>query len=119
MTQVAGARTAYDTQCGSHLFTFVLLDGFSHLSLVSALETLQTANLVAGSQLYDWNTCSLSDGAVRSSVGLALPVDGNVRDVMHPKDIVIVSGEGALEIDLGGLKVWLARVARGQTRADR
>ena len=51
MTQVAGAGTAYNKQCELHLFTFVLLDGFSHLSLVSALETLQAANLVAGSQL--------------------------------------------------------------------
>jgi transcriptional regulator GlxA family with amidase domain len=114
ITQVA--RAAYDKHCEAHLFTFVLLDGFSHLSLVSALETLQTANLVAGSQIYDWKTCGLSDGAVRSSVGLVQPVDGEVRDVTHPKDIVIVSGEGAFETDLGGLKVWLARVARGQTR---
>ena len=116
MTQVAGAGTAYNKQCELHLFTFVLLDGFSHLSLVSALETLQAANLVAGSQLYDWKTCSLSGGPVRSSVGLALPVNFDVRDITHLQDIVIVSGEGAFEIDIGRLKVWFARVGRGQTR---
>ena len=113
---VAGAQRACETEDRTHLFIFVLLDGFSHLSLVSALETLQTANLVAGSRLYDWKVCSLAGVAVRSSVGIALAVDSDIRDIEQPKDIVIVSGEGAFENDIGGLKPWLARFGRGQTR---
>lgn len=53
---VAGAKTTYDTQGKPHLFIFVLLDGCSHLSLVSALET------VIGGAILDHG----SGGVVRS-----------------------------------------------------
>ncbi len=99
-----------------HIFHFVLLDHFSHLSLQAAVETLQNANFVAGRRIYDWRTCGLSGQSVRSSAEMDVAVDLNIRAVTTAKDIVIVSGEDVFELDISQLKIWLSRVVRGDVR---
>ncbi|MFT4743542.1 MAG: transcriptional regulator GlxA family with amidase domain [Yoonia sp.] len=116
--KIAGRTDARGADEKPYMFVFILLDGFSHLSFISAVETLQTANMVAESRLYDWTTCGLSDGFVRSSVGLEVGVDNDIRQLNNPPELVIVSGEGAFDMDIGRLKVWLSRFVRGRTRVS-
>lgn len=120
MGQVVGGQSqnaSEDTPLSEvHLFHFVLLDQFSHLSFQAAVETLQNANLVAGRRIYDWRVCGLSDGNVRSSTGISVAVEETLRDMTAVRDIVIVSGENVFELDLSALKIWLSKVARGTVR---
>lgn len=99
-----------------YVFHIVLLDGFSSLSLNSAVETLQNANLVAGQKIYDWHICGIDQEPVTSSVGVDLHVASGIREVTSATDIVIVSGENVFDLEIGPLKAWLGRLARGRVR---
>ncbi|MEW2915618.1 helix-turn-helix domain-containing protein [Ruegeria sp. ANG10] len=99
-----------------HFFHFVLLEGFSSLSLNSAIETLQNANLVAGRSIYGWQFCGITSGPVVSSVGIPTEVSVKLSEVSAAEDIVIVSGENVFDLDVRALKVWAGRMARGTTR---
>ncbi len=101
-----------------YLFHFVLLDGFSNLSLNSALETLQNANLVAGKTLYAWQLVGQTRDAVTSSIGRSVEVDCEMKQVAGASDIVIVSGDHSFDLDIRSLKVWLGRVARRDVRVS-
>ncbi|SLN66173.1 HTH-type transcriptional regulator CdhR [Roseovarius albus] len=100
----------------SRVFHIVLLKGFASLSLHSALDTLQNANLVAGKQIYDWCFCGLTEAPVISSIGHETHVDTSIKEISTATDIVIVAGEGVFDLELGPLKVWLSRLARGDVR---
>lgn len=99
-----------------HVFHIVLLEGFSSLSLNSAVETLQNANLVAGQSLYDWQFCGVSADAVTSSIGTKVQVASSIKNVSTTTDIVLVSGEKVFDLEIDTLKVWLGRMARGKVR---
>ncbi|WP_170428687.1 GlxA family transcriptional regulator [Ruegeria arenilitoris] len=113
---VSHDQPATDTGAKPHLFHFVLLPHFSHLSLISAIETLQNANLVADRKLYDWTLCGTKEQAVRSSIGCDVEVDIALKDVAAARDIVVVSGEHVFELDTFDLEVSLGRLARGNVR---
>ncbi|WP_170335555.1 GlxA family transcriptional regulator [Ruegeria arenilitoris] len=113
---VSQDRPVTDSGPKPHLFHFVLLPHFSHLSLISAIETLQNANLVADQRIYDWTICGTTKQAVRSSVGCEVDVDVALKDVPSARDIVVVSGEHVFELDSFELEVGLARLARGNVR---
>lgn len=113
---VSQDRPATDTGPKPHLFHFVLLPHFSHLSLISAIETLQNANLVADRKLYDWTLCGTTEQAVRSSIGCDVTVNVALKNVALARDIVVVSGEHVFELDSFDLEVSLGRLARGDVR---
>ncbi len=81
-----------------HRFHFVLTEQYSMLSLSGALETLQNANTVSGQDLYDWRLISHNGQTVRSSVQSSQAVDGDFVSIGNPRDIVVVSGMGVLNI---------------------
>ena len=97
-------------------FDFVLVDGHSSLSLASALETLQNANLVAGSRLYSWRLLGVHSRDVRSSTTLIQRTDCLLTEAQTGSDIVVVSGDDAFNADLFPLAVWLARNVRSGVR---
>ena len=99
-----------------HSFHFVLLPGFSMLSLTSALETLQNANLCAGKTSYEWVLCGVDTGSVRSSLGTLTALDQTLETCGTSADIVIVGGTDIHQAQNRRLNTWLARRARGDVR---
>ena len=57
-------------------FTFLLLDGFAHLPLASALEPMRLANQLLGKRAYSWRVTSLTGAPVACSGGLTVMTDG-------------------------------------------
>ena len=84
-------------------FDFVVVDGYSGLSLASATETLQNANLVSGQELYSWRVLGVDKQDVRSSTNLMQRTDGLLTEVKVAKDVVLISGEDAYNIDVSRL----------------
>lgn len=118
MQSVSHDGPAVDVDPKPHLFHFVLLPGFSHLSLTSAIETLQNANLVADKRIYDWILCATTKQPVRSSIGLDVNVTHDIKAVGAVQDIVVVSGEQVFDLDTTDLEIWLGREARGDVRVS-
>ena len=46
------------------VFVFLLLDGFTHVALASAIEPLRLANEVLGRNAYSWRLVTLSGAPV-------------------------------------------------------
>lgn len=53
----------------AHTFGFIVLPGFALMSYASAVEPLRAANLLAGTELYQWRIFSDGGGIVQSSSG--------------------------------------------------
>ncbi|SLN69609.1 HTH-type transcriptional regulator CdhR [Roseovarius albus] len=96
-------------------FQFVLAPGYSMLSLVTALETLQNANLCAGRQIYSWSLYSVSNNPDSSLSDLQFPCSPLAKCI-EPNDIVIVGGASVSCLSNKTLNVWLSRYARGDVR---
>ena len=91
---------------------FVLLPQFSQLSFTASVETLVRANDVAGRRVFSWTTCSVDGGPVRSSLGMAFPVDHGPAEV-HRDTVVILIGGNRYEASQGvQMTPWLRRVDR-------
>jgi len=103
-------------QNARHRFHFVLLPGFSMLSLISALETLENANLCSGEALYDWVLCGIEGAEVASSLGMQTGVEQTLETCRDPADIVLVGGWHTKELQSRKLGIWLSRHARGGVR---
>ena len=73
----------------SHRFGLVLAQGFSHLSLATAIEPLFIANWISGRQLFSWSTLSSDGFAVTASSGIKTAVDCPLGTTEH-FDIVLV-----------------------------
>lgn len=70
-------------------FGLVLTQGFSHLSLSTAIEPLFIANWIAGRKLFSWNTLSTDGFAVTASSGIQTAVDYPLGTTEH-FDVVLV-----------------------------
>lgn len=97
------------------LFIFALEPGFSALSLFTALETLQALNVAASAPVARWLLCSVDGEAVRSSLGLSLPVDTVLGVPPTGATIVVVGGEDCAETQFRLVR-WLQRSARQGVR---
>ncbi|MEP0520170.1 MAG: helix-turn-helix domain-containing protein [Hyphomicrobiales bacterium] len=100
----------------THHFDFLIVEGFSNLSLSAAIETLQNANMVSGRKLYSWHVVGLEEDAVISSTGLRQCTNGNLWTHSVGEDVVLVSGEDAYNLDISRLKVWLSKHIRAGVR---
>ncbi len=72
------------------LFAFLLVDRFGLFSLAAAIDTIRSANRLAGRQVYSWVTLSADGDAVTSSSGLAIKVDYSIADLPADTDILFV-----------------------------
>ena len=61
-------------------FCFLLLPDYSNLCLFNALEPLRAANSFLGHTYYSWSLVTLDGNPVDSSSGMALPIDGTLKD---------------------------------------
>ncbi|WP_281826383.1 GlxA family transcriptional regulator [Jannaschia rubra] len=72
---------------------FLLFDGFSNMVLSHAMEPLRAAAAIAGTDAFDWWTCTLDGGVATSSSGLRVAVDGALADLPDRTDLLaIVAG---------------------------
>lgn len=85
------------------------------LTLVSALETLQNANLNAGSQVFSWSFHCPGPQPL-SSLGVAsFPCD-SLDDIQNPRELIVVGGPDVSVLNVSKLNVWLNRHARKGVR---
>jgi transcriptional regulator GlxA family with amidase domain len=70
---------------------FLLLDNFTMISLVSAIETLRMANQLSGEELFSWHLISEDGEIVQASDGLSFTPDFSILNA-PVLDIVIVAG---------------------------
>lgn len=81
LTEPAGCRT----------FAFLLVDGFSMMSLASAIEPLRSFNRLAGQEVFRWRVVRLEEGPVLASNNLPFQAEP-IADVLGNIDILFVCG---------------------------
>jgi AraC family transcriptional regulator, glycine betaine-responsive activator len=62
------------------VLTFLLIEEFSAMCVVSAVDTLRAANRILGFEGYHWQFISHDGKPVRSSAGLAMEVEGSINE---------------------------------------
>jgi transcriptional regulator GlxA family with amidase domain len=72
-------------------FIFLLVPGYSMMSLMSALEPLRSLNRLADRTAYRWRFAGLEAGAVEASNGVSLPVPAP-EDALAGADYLFVCG---------------------------
>jgi transcriptional regulator GlxA family with amidase domain len=74
------------------LFEFVLLDDFSMLSVISAIEPLRVANRMIGREVYQWQIVSEDGDPVKASNGLIMQTQSRVGEGDLPDYTFICAG---------------------------
>jgi transcriptional regulator GlxA family with amidase domain len=91
---------------------FVVFDGMQSLDLTGPLEVFATANREAGGGAYQLRTASLGGGPVRTTSGLAITPDGDLRDPAGaPPDLLLVPGGDGARARPPELVGWLRQHA--------
>lgn len=91
---------------------FLLLDGFTFISLASAIEPLRMANQLSGRELYRWFTLGQDAKPVRASAGLQITPDTSMQET-PPLSTVIVCGGMHIQDSVSHEHVlWLQSQAR-------
>lgn len=94
---------------------FLLLPGFSHLALSSALEPMRMANYLAGRRLYTWHLIGVDGVPVAASNGLATAVD-QALEPLPALDLLLVCAGVEVHRHCGRpLLAWLRRLAERHT----
>ncbi|MEM6693764.1 MAG: GlxA family transcriptional regulator [Pseudomonadota bacterium] len=93
-------------------FVFVLLEQFSMLSFASAVEALRIANRMAGKTHYTWRILGEGGGQIRSSVGVAFDLEGDLEELSRDDTVVLCGGIDVQEASTKRLANWLRREAR-------
>ncbi|VAW18172.1 Transcriptional regulator containing an amidase domain and an AraC-type DNA-binding HTH domain [hydrothermal vent metagenome] len=73
-------------------FVFVLLEQFSMLPVISAVDPLRLANRFAEQDLYSWQMAYAGDGPVSASNGLTLGPQVPLKDVPETVTLIVCSG---------------------------
>ncbi|MGB8812408.1 MAG: GlxA family transcriptional regulator [Paracoccaceae bacterium] len=97
-------------------FAFLLLEGFSHLALASALEPLRHANQCIKAPAYGWRMLSETGAAVTCSNGLTLQVQGGLAELGRSEILIVVGGPGTGQKPYVQLCHTLRRIAVHGTR---
>ncbi|SNS27849.1 GlxA family transcriptional regulator [Tropicimonas sediminicola] len=74
------------------LFEFVLLDAFSMLSVISAIEPLRVANRILGREVYEWRLVSEDGDSVQASNGIVAQSEGLVGEGGRPDYTFVCAG---------------------------
>ena len=88
-------------------FCFLLLPGFSLLSLACAVETLDNANNVLGGRFFEWSTGSVDGKPVQCGSGTSYSVEGDLAAFAARTTIIVVGGDRAAGTDRAELRTWL------------
>ena len=85
---------------------FLLMPRYTLISLSCAISVLRMANRLTAQELYRWSLHTEDGGAVASSDGLSLHIDGPLRDAAEIKLLFVCAGidvESACGEELSGL----------------
>jgi transcriptional regulator GlxA family with amidase domain len=77
---------------------FLLVPGFSLITLAAAMEPLRALNRLARLDAYDWSLASLEGDSVATSSGIRLPA-GHLEDTLDDADYLIVCAGFLRETD--------------------
>ncbi|MGB3178669.1 MAG: GlxA family transcriptional regulator [Albidovulum sp.] len=77
---------------GQVRFTFLLLDGFTHVALAAAIEPMRIANHLLGRKAYGWTLVSASGAPVTCSNEMTLLVDGPLQSLGRNDTLIVVGG---------------------------
>lgn len=91
---------------------FVIVPRFSMIALMSAIETMRLANLMAGRALYRWPIFSIDGKPVTASNGLALTPDEDLEAASSLSTVAICAGMDVQRINDKTLTSWLRRMDR-------
>ena len=94
---------------GRRVFVFLLIDGFSMMSLASAIEPLRSFNRLAGRETYEWRLARVGEGPVLASNGL--PFDTlAAADALPGADVLFICG--GLRVGTGNERAYHALLRR-------
>ncbi len=93
----------------SHTFVFLLVDGFSMMSVVSAIEPLRSFNRLIGEELFVWRLARVGDAFVRSSNGLPLETQPLSEAIVGADILFVCSG---LPVKLVNERLYTAALRR-------
>lgn len=69
----------FDDSVGKH-FAFLVVDQFSILCLLAAMDPLRSANRMAGEEYYRWSLISVDGEPVQSSIGMKVDVVASIDE---------------------------------------
>jgi transcriptional regulator GlxA family with amidase domain len=72
-------------------FSFFLVDEFSAMCLMSAVEALRAANYVLGRKVYEWRLVTVDGAAAKASNGLRIEAESKLSDEFETDYFFIVS----------------------------
>lgn len=94
-------------------FDFLLLDGFSALSLITATETLRIASRFCQDPEIRWRCLSVDGRPVRSGQGTPVDVEGGLVEPGSPDGIaVVVGGNDIWQVSDARVVGWVRKRAR-------
>lgn len=92
---------------------FFLVDSFSMMAFVSALEPLRIANRLSGEPLYDWCVISEDGGPVMPTNGVTeVSAAWSVADAPHFEVLFVAGPFDPLPYHNSAVNQWLTRLAR-------
>jgi AraC family transcriptional regulator, glycine betaine-responsive activator len=94
----------------------LLLPRFSLLGVIAAIDVMRHANRLSGRELYRWKTYSTDGGAVQSSNGLLLNVDGAPDMAAIPDFLFVCGGFNPERFKHPAVFKWLRHLARHRVR---
>ncbi len=94
----------------------LLLPSFSLLGVIAAIDVMRHANRLSGKKLYQWKTYSIEGGAVQSSNGLLLNVDGAPDMALVPDFLFVCGGFNPERFKHPAVFKWLRNLARHRVR---
>ena len=92
---------------------FYLVPGFSLTGFSAALDPLQTANRLAGKQLYRSSVLTSDGESLKSSCGISVDAEGAPQDTNTKFDLVIICAGFTSPADLNSrpLHDWIRKLA--------
>ena len=93
-------------------FGFMLIPGFSNISLAVVMEPLRMANRQAQQDLFAWFILSPDDGPVTTASELEIAPNMLRQDADTLDVVIVVAGMNAHEIEDHELNRWLRHLAR-------
>ena len=79
------------SQKGVTRLAFLLVEEFSAMCLISAMEALRAANYILGKNAYHWRLISHDGQPVRASNGIVMAVDGAISEDLDAEYLFVVS----------------------------
>jgi len=109
---MSGGMTAKKEAIKAEHFGFLLVQNYSMIAFMSAIEPLRMANRDADRELYRWSTYSVDGLPVKASNGFELSPDGSIGDLGKISILFVCGGDEIYASWSKQLQFTLRRIAR-------